>query len=760
MSFVTLGLAIAGAAAILIPIIIHLLFRQRKRPIQWAAMRFLLEAFRKHKKRLRIEQILLLTVRCLILGLLGMALARPLLESSGILAAAGSNRVVYIVIDNGLASGVTDETGATALSKHVEQAVKVIRELDAGDMVGLITAARPATAVLSPPTTDHEAVVGLLESMAPTQSATDIPGAVRELQSVLASLESDRGAPLVYLFSEFRSGSAALDIALPETLAGMTENVTLLSAPPTRRAATNVQIVSIDPVRNVIVPGVSDASGQITVRLARQGDDLSRAVTQVRLSGLNVPPLEPQTVTWDKDATTAEASFYINFPLRGDEQAVLTATIDDDALEADNQRHGILELRERLRVIVADRRSFRRVDADGLTAGQWIIRALEPMTDDGPIEVYQREPEAIDAIELRAMDAVFLPRPDLVTDQGWKSLREFIDRGGLVIITPPSEINVHPWTDRLASDFDLPWRIMLEVEQHDEGLLLAAEQPPSDLFRLLANDLTVLTATVVSERVLPIDDAETKAQRVLMFENGSPMVIVGRPSNVADGEANGPELDESEDDQETEAVQRGMVIYIAVAPHWKWSNLGQQPLMVPLFQESLRQGLGLILAAQTLHVGEQPRLLVGRVAEDLLGPQGEPLALDGDRRPVTPFTTGGVYTVRDAAEQGIGSLAVNIDPTAGQTGLQSSAAVEQWLGKSGKWSFFETDDPAKVLRTARSGLPLAGILLIGVFVLVCVETALARWFSHARGGKSAAGLSGGLATSMSEMTTRQVGAMR
>ena len=87
-------------------------------------------------------------------------------------------------------------------------------------------------------------------------------------------------------------------------------------------------------------------------------------------------------------------------------------------------------------------------------------------------------------------------------------------------------------------------------------------------------------------------------------------------------------------------------------------------------------------------------------------------------------------------------------------------AVEQWLGKSGRWRFFDQADPARILRSAGSGLPLAGVLLIIVLVLVCLETVMARWFSHARGGRGADGLTGGLPTSMSEVSARQMGAMR
>jgi hypothetical protein len=66
-----------GMLAGAIPVIIHLLFRTRYRRVAWAAMRWLLEAIRKNRRRLRIEQLILLLLRILAVSMLALALARP-----------------------------------------------------------------------------------------------------------------------------------------------------------------------------------------------------------------------------------------------------------------------------------------------------------------------------------------------------------------------------------------------------------------------------------------------------------------------------------------------------------------------------------------------------------------------------------------------------------------------------------------------------------------------------------------------------------
>ena len=64
--------AMAGFAALLaVPLVIHLLNRRRYRTVPWAAMEFLLTAYKKRRKKLQVENLLLLLLRCAIPVVLG-----------------------------------------------------------------------------------------------------------------------------------------------------------------------------------------------------------------------------------------------------------------------------------------------------------------------------------------------------------------------------------------------------------------------------------------------------------------------------------------------------------------------------------------------------------------------------------------------------------------------------------------------------------------------------------------------------------------
>ncbi|MGP1311067.1 MAG: BatA domain-containing protein, partial [Phycisphaerales bacterium] len=167
MTFLHPMLALVGVSLVAIPILIHLLARRRRKPVKWGAMRFLLEAYKKQRKRMTLEQLILLATRCLILLLLALALGRPALEAAGLLG-EGSGRTLYLLVDNSLTSQVRDGDAAdspTALDRHKAAARDILAALSPGDRAGLVTLGGPAGPLLIPPAIDPLAVSSLVERL-------------------------------------------------------------------------------------------------------------------------------------------------------------------------------------------------------------------------------------------------------------------------------------------------------------------------------------------------------------------------------------------------------------------------------------------------------------------------------------------------------------------------------------------------------------------------------------------------------------------
>src|SRR5437899_10854414 len=74
--FANPGYLAAGGALVSAPIMIHLINRMRFKRLRWAAMEFLLKRQKRNRRRLIIEQLLLLFLRCLLVALVALLVSR------------------------------------------------------------------------------------------------------------------------------------------------------------------------------------------------------------------------------------------------------------------------------------------------------------------------------------------------------------------------------------------------------------------------------------------------------------------------------------------------------------------------------------------------------------------------------------------------------------------------------------------------------------------------------------------------------------
>src|SRR4051794_22771696 len=144
--FVTPAFFITGLLLVAVPIIIHILNRRRFKLVTWAAMEYLLRAMRKTRRRLKFEQMLLLVTRCLVLALLGAALARPMMCEKAASAIGGRSGLNVIVLDNSYSMAYAG--GRADAPTHLAQAKKIAKGLidrlnAGGESVAIITTARP-----------------------------------------------------------------------------------------------------------------------------------------------------------------------------------------------------------------------------------------------------------------------------------------------------------------------------------------------------------------------------------------------------------------------------------------------------------------------------------------------------------------------------------------------------------------------------------------------------------------------------------------
>ncbi len=135
---------LSGLALASIPIIIHLLNRRRFLRIDWAPMRYLKLTIKTNRRRLRIEQLILLAVRTLAILVLFFAVARPVLSQSGVGAWLGgrSRTARVIVIDDSSSMGYLAQRRA-GFDTAKDATIQLLKSIGAQDSVTLLTTSAP-----------------------------------------------------------------------------------------------------------------------------------------------------------------------------------------------------------------------------------------------------------------------------------------------------------------------------------------------------------------------------------------------------------------------------------------------------------------------------------------------------------------------------------------------------------------------------------------------------------------------------------------
>ncbi len=124
---------LAAAAAVAVPILVHLLLRPRARRVDIGTVRFLTLALKESTRRRKLRRWLLLALRCAAVLLLALLFARPYLSRAG---TEGRDREAILLIDQSASMGAV-QSGQTLFARAQDAADKVLKELPEQTVVHL-----------------------------------------------------------------------------------------------------------------------------------------------------------------------------------------------------------------------------------------------------------------------------------------------------------------------------------------------------------------------------------------------------------------------------------------------------------------------------------------------------------------------------------------------------------------------------------------------------------------------------------------------
>ncbi len=456
MSFVSPMIFWIGLGTVAVPIIIHLLNRRRFRIRQWAAMQFLLDSLKRNRRRLRIEELILMALRCLALFLLAMAIARFTgcgdhdLMPGADHAPEGS---VFILDDSfSMDQKIGGPTILENAIKDVTGHIKRLAESAKSDSVAVILTSMsqgddPFQELM--PVAGQEEIdrlIARIEAITPSDSPARLGQALSLAGQMLASEDKPRN---VFVYSDFRAvdlgrGKAGLHQAVFKAL--NEQEIRVVTLDYGRDVNSNLTIEKIELVDKWALVGVPTRIG-VTVR---NNGSVRLENVPVSMSARWRVENKDERAVFPSEAipsiaagSSARIEFTVTLPKAG--PAAITTELPPDHLAGDNSAHLALEVRKFLRVLIVD--GHQDMTDPAMSEAYRLSLLLDPQKNASHgNQVTVVSTEAVGAQNFRQYDLVVLldvaKFPSMQDPDGktiyplLMSLEQYVrDGGGLAIFT-------------------------------------------------------------------------------------------------------------------------------------------------------------------------------------------------------------------------------------------------------------------------------------------------------------------------------------
>ena len=637
----------AATAAVGLPVLIHLLFRKRYQIVPWAAMRFLILAERRHRRR--IDQWVLLALRALalLLPLFAMIAATKWAEPLWQSVRPGATETIaniprthhVIVLDATLSMSARGEDGQTRFEKAIAQAETLIRTAGSGDGFSILVLAGGVQSIVPGPSNDPDRVVAELKTVKQTHAPADIASALGTVAEILA--RSPRAYPRrqVTFLSDLQQSAWAnalprTDTTAPDVWQRIVGRSDVVIVDLARADQNNLAVASVelaDPLPFLDSPGVVTAVVANFSRTERRDVRVQLLLGKPGAGTDSLLPIEQQTVKLILPGGRTTVTFGLEGQIKFREKGIHVLQVkllEQDELSADDSRAIAFPVRDGISAILVDGKPdpepFRR-------AAGYLSRALFPpeaKPSDTPARPRIMTPaEFADPFvsDLTGVDCVYLcdipsPTADLVS-----KLDSLLKRGGGVVIGlgPNAALNRTMYNQVLFNEGNglLPGPLgdVVSVGPNDAGFRLAADEEdygksPLQYFQNEKIRGGLIMAPFRSYIRLDAS-ADNRARRIMSFvPAGAPAT---RPGSTG---ARKPDAAFAEWSR-----HRGRVVVYTSSFNEDWNDWPPLPSYL-MFQQEFIRFLAASPDRHTLQVGEvidefYPAVAAGLTAT-LTGPEG------------------------------------------------------------------------------------------------------------------------------------------
>lgn len=585
----------AGALGVASPILIHFLSRRKFRRVRWAAMDFLLDALKKNRRRVRMEQIILLTLRCLAVLLIAMMVARPFLSRGSLASLLGasprSERI--IVVDDSFSMAARVGSGESAFDRAMNATRRLVELLAAEspqDSIAIWLTSNRSQPLVAAPRLDGESarrVHDALEIAKPSHRTAQFDAAFDAVNQSLRAAAGQANA-VVYVVSDFqRSDWATDDSSRAPTPASVA--LIRLAAPPrqtefvlidvTTTTPSNLALVELRAVQPQVVSGVPARFEAVVANFS--SDDASDLELSLSLADQVIPPVHLGRLTAGE---VRREPIEITFPLAG--SCLLSGQIVGDAardsLALDDRRMAAVDVQAAVNVLLVDGEPSGDPFKDEVYLLRTALRPAGRAASGNDITVVSEAD--LDGIDLSSFHVVVLANVVRLSAAGRAQLETFLRAGGGVLVAAGRQLDIDWYNESLYRNGEgwLPMPFGEQVESAAAGSALHPHEweVGHPALRAFVDPLADALRQVQFDAFIRLNEAGT-AKPITASQPGAtsaPDQPAPRVLIRLDDEARSPLLVERR-------VGRGTCVVLASTLDQDWNNWASSFSYVPIMLE-------------------------------------------------------------------------------------------------------------------------------------------------------------------------------
>ena len=434
--------AVAGIVGASIPLILHLLNRERARRLVFGTIRFIQMSHQTNVRRHKLKRFLLLLMRILILALLGFSFARPFFAEAPIITQkTGGKRNAIVILDTSYSMQYEK-----VFESAKREGIKILDGLDATDAACLILSSDNAR-VVAPLGSEFSHIRTALNTAEATYKPTDYLDALQTADEILASVPigaiHKRGQIYVIAdmqkrgwenFIETDKLNPDVQIQFIDVRPEQPHNfaITDLNVPPVilkeQQASylvARVRNFSDEAVESLPVRLFIDGNMIHTVHLDIEPDDLADAVFRV--------------ASFDRWQDGATHTGWVELP--------------EDALQVDNKRYFTLQSLRSIKVHAVSEKP--RTPSPHQTMGTFFMKmAFTAGREAVPID-FTESGSVPSAATLNRTDVLVLANVAQLSSDEARRVATYVASGGGLIVTVGDNIDADVYEQHLGGEIGL-----------------------------------------------------------------------------------------------------------------------------------------------------------------------------------------------------------------------------------------------------------------------------------------------------------------